>query len=262
VTPIRKPDYQIGPVDAAESRRLLSLDIEQVPTVTIDVRPEHRLFVHTDPRGPGADRLRFLGMRLNQVRDPEKLKKLLITSPLPHEGKSTISLNLAVTLAEGGKRPVLLIDGDLQRPANSRELGLDKFPGVAECLESRADACSCIRRIEPIGCYFLPAGTTRGNPSELLQRETLPKLMESLSRHFDWVLVDSPPVAPLTDTLSWKERTDATLLLAKAGSTPVHAVDAALNLLGRKHVLAILLNRVEGVDNLYKKYYKAYDLPR
>jgi Mrp family chromosome partitioning ATPase len=83
-------------------------------------------------------------------------------------------------------------------------------------------------------------------------------MVESLARHFDWVLVDSPPVAPLTDTLSWKEQTDATLLVTRAGKTPIVSVEEALNLIGRKHVLAIVLNAAEGVDRLYEKYYKTY----
>jgi len=206
-----------------------------------------------------ADRLRFLRLRLNQVWNAEKLKRLLITSPLPHDGKSTIALNLAVTLAEEGKRTVLLIEGDLHRATLSKDLGFDGRPGVAECLESGADPCSLVRRLEPIGYYFLPAGQTRGNPSELLHGELLPKMMESLSRHFDWILIDSPPVAPLTDALSWKDRSDATLLVTRAGRTPVQAVEEALNLLGRKHVLAIILNGVEGLDRLYAKYYKVYN---
>ncbi len=86
-------------------------------------------------------------------------------------------------------------------------------------------------------------------------------MMESLSPHFDWILIDSPPVAPLTDALSWKERADATLLVVRAGRTPTHASEEALNLLGRKHVLAIILNGVEGLDRAYKKYYKAYNSP-
>ena len=82
--------------------------------------------------------------------------------------------------------------------------------------------------------------------------------MESLSPHFDWILIDSPPVAPLTDALSWKERADATLLVVRAGCTPTQATEEALTLVGRKHVLAIILNGVEGIDQTYKKYYHAY----
>ena len=84
-------------------------------------------------------------------------------------------------------------------------------------------------------------------------------MMDSLSPYFDWILIDSPPVVPLTDALSWKERADATLMVVRAGRTPTLATEEALNLLGRKHVLAIILNGVEGLDRTYKKYYKAYN---
>lgn len=258
MTPIRKSDYQSGLRELPEPIDVPEFNLQTLPVSTIQIRPEDRIFAYTDPRGAASDRLRHLRIRLNQVWNPEKLKRLLITSPLPHEGKSTISLNLAVTLAEEGKRAVLLIEGDLQRPALSKRLGLDDLEGVAECLEEGTDPRPLVRRIEPLGCYVLPAGKPRSNPSELLQREGLAKMMESLSQYFDWVLIDSPPVSPLTDTLSWKEKAHATLLLAKAGSTPTRAVDDALNLLGKKHVFAVILNGVEGIDHLYKKYYKAY----
>src|SRR5665213_470865 len=107
----------------------------QVESETVELRPEARLSAYTDPRGPAADRLRFLRLRLNQVWNVEKLKRLLITSPHPHDGKSTIALNLAVTLTEEGRRTVLLIDGDLHRSTIGSELGLAGRPGVAECLE-------------------------------------------------------------------------------------------------------------------------------
>jgi capsular exopolysaccharide synthesis family protein len=253
---LRKSDYQAEVNEAGDFSNSTALEI---PAETIEIRPEARIVSYTEPRGPTADRLRFLDLRLNQVWSAGKLKKLLITSPLPHDGKSTTALNLATTLSEKKKRTVLLIDGDLHRASVSKALGLDNRPGVTHCLENDADPCSLVRRIEPIGCYFLPAGDARGNPSELLQRGMLSTMMESLSLHFDWILIDSPPVSPLTDALSWKERADATLLVVRAGYTPTHATEDALNLLGRKHVIAIVLNGVEGLDHIYGKYYKAYN---
>jgi capsular exopolysaccharide synthesis family protein len=253
---LRKSDYQAEDGDPVDFISPVGL---QIPAQTVEIRPESRIVAHTDPRGPTADRLRFLRLRLNQVWSAEKFKRLLVTSPLPHDGKSTIALNLAVTLAEEGKRTVLLLDGDLHRATVSRELGLAGGQGIADCLESDKDPCSMVRRIDPLGFYFLPAGNPRGNPSELLQRGPLSTMMESLSPHFDWMIIDSPPVTPLTDALSWKERADATLLTVRAGRTPTHAAEEALNLLGRKHVFAIILNAVEGLENVYKKYYKTYN---
>jgi protein-tyrosine kinase len=238
---------------------LVEDDASRFPVVTVDIRPESRIVTYTDPRGPMADRLRLLRLRLNQAWNAEKLKSLLITSPQPHDGKSTIALNLAVTLAEEGKRSVLLVEGDLHRATISDQLGLPGLAGIAECLESEVDPLSLVRRLEPLGCCFLPSGNPQSNPSELLQRPSLATMMKSLSPHFDWLVVDSPPVAPLTDALSWKERTDATLLIARAGHTPTRATEDALNLVGRKHVFAIILNSVEGLDRIYKKYYKVYD---
>lgn len=248
--------YQLDDAEPARPSNSFPL---RVDSETIEIRPEMRLSAYTDPRGCAADRLRFLRLRLNQVWDRDKLKKLLITSPLPHDGKSTTALNLAVTLTEEGQRTVLLIEGDLHQCAISKALGLAGRPGIAECIEKDADACSLVRRIEPIGVHFLPAGTARGNPSEILHSPKLQIMMESLSPRFDWILIDSPPATPLTDALSWKERADATLLVVRAGITPARATEEALNLLGRKHVLAIVLNGVDGLDRAYKKYYKAYN---
>jgi capsular exopolysaccharide synthesis family protein len=243
---------------AAECEDNGAFDFQRIPVETVPVRSRSRIVAHTDPRSPAADRLRFLRLRLNQVWNPDTVRKLLVTSPRPHDGKSTMALNLAVTLAQEGKRSVLLVEGDLHRAAISKEFGMTSRPGVSECLQNGANPCALVRRIEPLGFYFLPAGRPVNNPSELLQRGPLPEMMESLCRHFDWIIIDSPPVVPLTDTLLWKERADATLMVARAGSTPTQALDEALTLIGRKHVLAIILNGVEGVDRLYKKYYSAY----
>ncbi len=118
---LRRSDYEAEVAELHVSRSPFGLQVE---SETVELRPETRLSAYTDPRGPAADRLRFLRLRLNQVWNAEKLKKLLITSPQPHDGKSTIALNLAVTLTEEGKRTVLLIEGDLHRSTISRGLGL------------------------------------------------------------------------------------------------------------------------------------------
>ena len=221
----------------------------------VHVQPEVRIVFHTDPSSPASDRFRLLRMRLRGLWNAKKLRTLLITSPLPGDGKSTIALNLATALAEKGKRTVLLIDADLHRSPLAQQLGLKIRPGLAECLEGALNPISAVRRLEPLGWYLLTAGQPRSNPTELLQGDALSVVMQKLSPHFDWILIDSPPVAPLTDALSLRRHTNASLLVTRAGRTPSEGLERAIALLGREHVLGIVLNGIEELNQLYSGYY-------
>jgi capsular exopolysaccharide synthesis family protein len=227
----------------------------QIPVEEVHIDAASRIVFHTDPSSPGADRFRFLRMHLRDLWNTKKLRTLLITSPLPEDGKSTIALNLATALAERGKRGVLLIEADLHHSALIEQLHLEARPGLAECLEHGLNPLNAVRRLEPLGWYLLRAGRSTGNPAELLQGEALSGVMQKLSAHFDWVLIDSPPVTPMTDALSLGRQANASLLVARAGHTPREAIEKAITLLGRQHVLGIVLNGVEEVEGLYSRYY-------
>jgi capsular exopolysaccharide synthesis family protein len=194
-------------------------------------------------------------MRLRVFCNAKKLKTLLITSPLPGDGKSTIAVNLATALAERGKRTVLLIEADLHRSTLTQQLSLKTGPGLAECLEGGMNPLCAVRRLEPLGWYLLTAGQPHGNPTELLQGDALSVVMQKLSPHFEWIVIDSPPVIPLTDALSLGRHTNASLLVTRAGHTPSEALERTIALLGREHVLGIVINCVEELDKLYSGYY-------
>jgi capsular exopolysaccharide synthesis family protein len=236
--------------------------LRQVEVDEVQINPGARLVFHTDPSSPAADRFRFLRMRLRALKALGKLKSLLITSALPRDGKSTIALNLATVIAEGGKHSVLLIEADLYHPSLAQRLGLPARSGLAECLESGADPVSLLRRIEPLHWYLLPGGTPQGNPTELLHSDSLPRVLQRLAPYFDWILIDSPPVAPLTDALLISQHVDASLLVVRADYTPREAVEEALKLLGPKKVLGILFNGAEGLNQMYSKYYGYYGKKR
>ena len=212
----------------------------------------------TDSRGAGADRLRVLRMRLLELRQMAKLRSIVITSPMPEDGKSTIAMSLATSLSEQGQRTVLLIEADLHKPTLAKTLGLRPKPGLAECLEDGLDPLSQLRKVEPLGWYSLQAGTSRGNPTELIQSDGLKAVMERLTPYFEWILMDTPPVLPLTDALLLSRQVDATLLVARADRTPRDAIEQALTVIGRKHVLGIVLNGTEGLGRLYSQYYRYY----
>jgi capsular exopolysaccharide synthesis family protein len=232
----------------------LSPELGTVPVADVQIGPDLRLFVHTDPKGLAADRFRLLRLRLWSLRNIGKLKTILVTSPFPGDGKSTIVLNLATALAEGGTRKVLLIDADLHHASLNQQLRISASGGLTECLKDGLNPLFAIKRIEPLGWYLMPAGVSVPNPTELLQAGSVSSVIQKVSPHFDWVIIDSPPVIPLSDAVSLTRHTDATLLVARAGRTPEHAIESAITLLGSKHVIGIALNGVDGLDRAYSKY--------
>lgn len=228
--------------------------LEDVPIEVAQFEATSRIVYYTEPRSASADRFRILRIRLCELQEAKKTKTLLVTSPLPHDGKSTMVLNLATALSQRGKRSVLVLEGDLHRPTLTQQLGVNNGPGMAECLAKRIDPISAIRRVEPLGWYLLSAGTAVNNPSELLQAESLQALLQNLNSLFDWIIMDSPPILPLTDTISLAKSADASLLVARSGRTPRRAVDEAVTLLGRRNLCGIILNGIEGLDTYYASY--------
>jgi len=116
---------------------------------------------------------------------------------------------------------------------------------------------SVIRRVEPFGWHFLPAGQRSvASPTELLQPQELATLFQRLTSQFDWVVVDSPPLLPLSDAVALRHYIDGTLLVARAGYTPETAVNEAISLLGRKHIIGLILNGMETLKRSYSSYYQ------
>lgn len=242
-------------VEPASEQPEVFSEFANVPVEEVDLNSGSRISLFEDPHGPGADRFRFLRMRLRDLWTQKKLRRVLVTSPLPEEGKSTIILNLATALAEDGKRSVLLIEGDMHHPVLAGRLGLTEGPGLAGCLQHGIDPWSAVRRLNPLGWYLLNAGSAHGSVTELVQSDATSKVIQTLSPAFDWVLVDSPPVIPLTDALSLARHVQATLLVAKAGRTQAGAIAQAITLLGRENVLGIVLNGAPNAVKLYPRYY-------
>lgn len=233
---------------------------EQTDTEVTQVGPGADILLEKEEQGVLADRLRFLRAHLRSLWSEDKLKSLLIASASPSDGKSTVALNLSIVLAEHGKRRVLLIEGDMHHPTITQRLSLAFKPthGLAECLEGKADSLSSVLKIDPYQLFLLPAGVSKHHPTELLQSDALRVLMQSYRKEFDWVVVDSPPVQPLSDTLLLRQQTDATLLVVRSGHTRSSAVDEAVALLGKKNILGIVINGVKGLDRAYSKYYRSY----
>jgi capsular exopolysaccharide synthesis family protein len=228
--------------------------LTDIPAKTVEVSPAMRLAAHTDVGGPAADRYRFLRLRLRPLWEAAKLKSILVTSPLPRDGKTTVALNLAATLADKGVQSVLMVDADLHQSTASRLLGCEDQPGLTDCLTSDIHPFSAIRRLDPLGWYSMAAGQPSAHPTELLQNDRLPQLIKYLTSSFDWVIFDAPPVLPLTDAALLNQHTDGTLLVARADRTARDSVEEVVSTLGKKRIIGMVLNGAEGHRRRYGRY--------
>ena len=225
------------------------------PSLEVSVLPTSRLVFLSEPDSLAAEKFRFLGVRLRQLQQSRPLKKVLVTSTIPEEGKSTVSANLAGVLARR-KQSVLLIEGDLRRPTLAQQFGLGRLAGLGEWLQSGRQTVSNVYRLEGPNFWFMPAGNPPENPLELLQSGRLSYLMRQLADLFDWIIVDSPPLLPLADTTVWSRVTDGTLLVAREGKSEKKQLQRGLEVLKKSDLLGVVLNGCIHPD--HKSYYQRY----
>ncbi len=241
--------------DAQRGAPVAAIDF---PTLQVAVTPASRLVFLSTPDSLAAEKFRFLGVRLKQIRQNRPLKKVLITSTIPEEGKSLVSANLAGVLAQR-KHKVILIEGDLRRPVLAEQFGLGTLAGLGEWLQSGSQTLSNIYKLEGPGFWLMPAGNPPGNPLELMQSGRLSHLMNQLAGMFDWILVDSPPLLPLADTTVWARLTEGTLLVAREGKTERTQLMQGLEILKKSDLLGVVLNGCSHSD--HKNYYQRYSPP-
>jgi len=242
------------PMNADAERELFS----QFRPLQITLTPQNRLVCLSDDESPAAEAFRLLGVRLRNLRRDRPLKKILITSTVPQEGKSVVAANLACTLAMTTHQKVLLVDGDLRRPSLSGKFGIGRNPGLCECLKEEHPLRSCIYRLKEADIWFLPAGSTQRNALELLQSGQLPAIMDQLAKWFDWIVIDSPPVLPLGDTSVWARLADGILLVTRQGTTEKRHLMRGIEAIEPKKLIGAVLNCSQSSSD-YHYYYRSVD---
>jgi len=235
---------------------LANSDLSQFQSLPVTLQPDTKLICLTAQESLAAEKFRFLGVRLRQMQQSRPLKKLLITSTIPEEGKSTVSANLATILARKQQPKILLLDGDLRRPSLSKLFSLGKLPGLSEWLHGEPRPIEHIYRLEGPNVWFLPAGHPPENPLELMQSGRLSKLMEQLAAWFDWIIIDSPPVLPLADTSVWARLADGILLVTREGTTKKRPLQTGLQALEESKVLGAVVN--SSASTAHTDYYYRY----
>jgi capsular exopolysaccharide synthesis family protein len=225
--------------------------------VTWTPDPDRLVAFHNAGTSPVAEQFRTLRSRLTQMQAETQLKTLLLSSALPDEGKSFASANLALSLSLRDDTRVLLIDADMRWPRLHLLLGAPAEPGLSNLLAGTA-AESDVMQSGPIeDLVFLPGGIRMTNAAELLANGKLPVLLSRFANEFDWIIIDSPALMPVSDGILLSAMCDASLLVVQAGKTPLDAASWAVNELRRKRLLGVLLNCAsEGRSSSY--YYGAY----
>jgi polysaccharide biosynthesis transport protein len=252
-----------------EVRRLTGL-----PTLAgiarIPDEDEDKLITLTEPRNPTSEAYRVLrtGIQFSAIDNPDKAV-ILVTSANPGEGKSVTVANLAVVMAQAGN-DVIVVDADLRRPVQHKLFDLTKNRGLTSFLletqlsSPEPEVLAALERAVQLtsvdGLSILASGTNPPNPSELLGSAKMEQLIDFLGRHYDYVIIDSPPVLAVTDAVVLSRRSSGVLLVADARSTRrVHIRQAVDHLkAGTAHIVGVVLNRLSPrTDGYYSYYYQS-----
>jgi capsular exopolysaccharide synthesis family protein len=219
------------------------------------------LFFRKDSHQYDAEIFRTLRSRLYRARDNGSLRKLLVTSTLPGEGKSFIAANLAQVIAQQHGRRALLVDADLRAPRLHTVLGAPQTPGLAEFLRGDADETTAIQKGPHNDLFCLPSGNLPENPVELISNGRLSRLLDRMASIFDWVIVDSPPMVPVSDASLLANLCDGVLLVVKAAATPFDLAQKARAEFGDTPVVGVVLNGVRRGSGYGAEYYSYYGYP-
>lgn len=216
------------------------------------------VFVTADGDTPVAESIRTLFTKLRfSTRKRDEANVLLFTSSVPGEGKSTLSANVAAAMAEGGFR-TLLIDADLRRPSVAEYLGLEGAAGLTTILIGDATSQDVTQHIVGSDMDVITSGPVPPNALELLGSTDMATFIESLKDHYDYVVIDAPPVLPVADSLMLSSYADAVVVVASAQGTRSHQLRKTLESLSSVHanVVGMALNKVRAVKG--EGYYGQY----
>jgi capsular exopolysaccharide synthesis family protein len=245
------------PVEIAERRKPRAVEPtpfapartpeRQAPSPTsllerIDVHLEQKVVVDINMNPVSREQYRRLAAVLHNSQATNEIKVIIVASAVAGEGKTLTASNLALTFSESYQRNVLLIDADLRKPSLDRMFNIEGAAGLSEGLISKEEKRVPVRQVSQY-LSVLPAGRASSDPMARLTSDRMSRLVMEARDAFDWVIIDTPPVALLPDANLLASMADGAILVIKADSTPYPMVKLALDTLGHQRVLGALLNR-------------------
>lgn len=229
-----------------------------------DVNIDPHLIALTDKNSAVGEQYRNLRARISLATESSAGKSILFTSAVPGEGKTLTSANMAITIAQGVQKKVLLIDADLRHPSLHKVLGINAEKGLTDYLKGDISLESIFLSASVDGLTFIPAGKPAPNPAELLESQRMKDLVKELKTRYSdgFIIFDSPPIIPTSDPIILAQMIDWTIFVVLAGRTPRETIARALASYGLKNILGIILNKLETLPLEYqygyqrKQYYK------
>lgn len=250
VVPIEAPVALNAPL-SPEVPATLDAPVTPAPARAPGFRLNPLLVAGLAPKSLAAEQYRQLRTRLSLAEGANAIRTVLVTSPQKGEGKSITSANLALTMAQELQRRVIIVEADLRKPSLQQMFGLPPGPGLSDYLTGAADLQQVMRTLPDHHLTVIPAGTTPGNPAELLGSTAMRRLLDQLRTSFDRVILDTPPVLPLADVAILAPMVDGTLMVVRAGYTPKPAIENALRAFDSSRLIGVVLNE-SGLEDDYR----------
>ncbi len=218
----------------------------------------YELITNEKPRSIAAEAYRTLRTNLGFARIDQPYQTILVSSPSPQDGKSTITANLAVVLAQAGSR-VLLVDCDLRKPVQHHFFRLDNFKGFTNCLMMEAALKQVVRKpIQQLGNLdLLTSGPVPSNPAEMLNSMRVQEFWPRLKEQYDYVLVDAPPALVVADASILAPQMDGVIIVARYGVTRKEQVVDTREIFRRANaaIIGVVLNQAKIRSDEYNYYY-------
>ena len=211
--------------------------------------------VEKEPKSIAAESYRTLRTNIQYSSFDKEYRVIVVTSSEPGEGKSTTAGNLALCMAQGDKK-VILIDCDLRKPSLHKKFKISNLVGLSDVIIGKADLATSAHRYNK-DLVLLTSGKIPPNPSEMLSSKIMEKLLESLKDTFDYIILDTPPVQAVTDSQILSTKSDGTILVVRAERTKKESVQIAINLLKKvnANIIGTVLNGIDVSRNKYYYYY-------
>ncbi|HXH72094.1 MAG TPA: polysaccharide biosynthesis tyrosine autokinase, partial [Mariprofundaceae bacterium] len=241
--------------DPDEIERVTGLYVHGMVPAHKEAEENVGLVTLSRPTSVDAEAYRSLRTSIQLASLENQVGSIMITSSGPGEGKSTTMCNLAVTLAQSGRK-TLVVDCDMRRPVVGRYLEVPSEPGLAEVLDGKLDWHESVRPTAVEGLFALPAGSIPPNPSELIGRAKMAQILSEMKQEYDFVLCDVPPILVVSDAALLASHVDGVLILVRAGKAVAHAVKRASDQMQRVGgtVLGAIFNAYSGRSGGYGNY--------